>query len=429
MPGASTLSRPEPRATYATVLRARGVLPFTLAGFVGRMPISMFGLGTLLLVRDERHSYALAGALSAVAAIGLAVGGPFSSRLIDRYGQRPVLLISVALHLVGVVVTLLLAPAGVPAVVLAVPVALAGLTFPQIGSSVRARWAAHLTARGRPAELQVALAWESLVDEVVFVLGPLVVVAVATTADPRWGLVAALALCVVGTLALVAQTGTEPAVVASADRQRGSALRSPGLRVVAVVALALGTVFGGLDVATVAVTQAAGHPGAAGPLLALVALGSGVAALAIGGRGGSPARRLAWALVLLAVVSAVLPVLPSITALAIAAPVLGLAVSPSIISSYALAEAHVPATQRTEGFSWLVSGLDLGVAAGSWTAGLAVAALGPHAGYLACVGGVVLALAARGAGRRALRLPGPSAEGCTQHPGTGGGPPDTARSG
>ena len=83
MPGDTTTSR-----SYGALLRTPGALAFSLAALVGRMPIAMLGIGTVLLVEDRRDSYALAGLVSAAYAVGVALLGPGLSRLVDRRGQR-----------------------------------------------------------------------------------------------------------------------------------------------------------------------------------------------------------------------------------------------------------------------------------------------------------------------------------------------------
>ena len=88
--GTVTAAPETPTRGYGPLLRTPGALRFTVAGLVGRMPISMLGIGTFLLVQDRRDSYALAGLVSAAYALGLAGLGPLVSRLVDRRGQRRV---------------------------------------------------------------------------------------------------------------------------------------------------------------------------------------------------------------------------------------------------------------------------------------------------------------------------------------------------
>src|SRR4051812_49652896 len=53
---------------YLQVLRTPHALPMVLAAFIGRLPLSMVGLGCVLLVASETGSYGLGGAIAAVGA-------------------------------------------------------------------------------------------------------------------------------------------------------------------------------------------------------------------------------------------------------------------------------------------------------------------------------------------------------------------------
>src|SRR4051794_41787139 len=59
-----------------------------LAAFIGRLPLSMVGLGSVLLIASETHSYGLGGAVAAVGAVTTALAGPVIGRLADTLGQR-----------------------------------------------------------------------------------------------------------------------------------------------------------------------------------------------------------------------------------------------------------------------------------------------------------------------------------------------------
>ena len=88
---------------YRELLATPGGLRFSSAAFVARMPIAMIGLGVVLLVVAETGRYGRAGALSATFALVNAGAAPAIARLVDRLGQRRVLLRAVPLHLVALV--------------------------------------------------------------------------------------------------------------------------------------------------------------------------------------------------------------------------------------------------------------------------------------------------------------------------------------
>ena len=375
---------------YGSLLRTPGALAFTLAALVGRMPIAMLGLGTVLLVEDRRDSYALAGLVSAAYAVGAAGLGPGLSRLVDRHGQRRVLPWALLLTSVGVVGLVLLAGADAPVAVLLPFAAVMSAASSQLGSCARARWSALLS--GRPTEVPRAYAWEGVIDELVFVLGPLLVVLCAAV-DPSVALLAALGLGTAGTLSLISQTGTEPAVVPHGDGPRASALASAGLRTLTAVLLFVGVLFGTLEVSMVAFAEERGSTIGGGLLLALVAAGSAAAGLLYGVvRWKAPQhRRLLLGVAFLAAGMVPLLLAPTVPLMAPAALLAGFSISPSLIVAFGLLEELVPVAARTEGFSWLNSGLGVGMAFGFAVAGAAADGAGARTGFLLALGGALAA--------------------------------------
>src|SRR5262252_4412873 len=196
-----------PASPYLEILRLPGALAFSAAGFLARMPMSMFSLGTVLLVAATTGRYGLAGLVAAAGAVGYALGAPQLARLVDRFGQRRVLRPQVAAFGVATVAFMTLAEIHAPLAAVIVLGALAGATMPSVGSMVRARWSVLLAGTGR---LHTAFSLESVADEIIFVVGPALVTLLATAVYPAAGVGAATVLCVTGTLLFAAQRRTEP---------------------------------------------------------------------------------------------------------------------------------------------------------------------------------------------------------------------------
>ena len=387
---------------YGPLLRTPGALAFSLAALVGRLPIAMLGIGTVLLVEDRRSSYALAGLVSAAYAAGVALLGPALSRLVDRLGQRRVLPWTLLLSAVGVVGLVALAGTSAPVAVLLACAAVMSASSSQLGSCARARWSAVLA--DRPAEIPRAYAWEAVVDEVVFVLGPLVVVLCALV-DPAVGLLVALGLGAAGTLSFVSLRGTEPVVQPVRDGRGRSALASAGLRTLTVSMLCVGVLFGTVEVSMVAFAEERGSAVGGGLLLALVAVGSAAAGLLYGTLHWRASARRRYLLGTAFLAAGLVPLLlaPSVGAMAPAALLAGFAISPVLIVAFGLVEELVPAAARTEGFSWLNSGLGVGVAAGFAVSGAVADASGARTALLVALGGALAAGAVALAARDTLR--------------------------
>jgi MFS family permease len=397
---------------YRRVLAVPGGAALSLAGFVARLPIAMQTLGIVLLVAAARGSYGLAGAVSATFLITGAAAAPVLGRLVDRLGQTRVLLVTVAVHTVGLFSLVVLVLAGAPAWTLFPAAATAGGSYAQPGSLVRARWSYVL--RGTPL-LPTALSWESVVDEVIFVVGPVLVTALATGLSPAAGLLTAYGFTLAGCLALAVQRRTQPPAHPVGDGGgAGSAMRVvPGLRVVVVAAVALGSIFGSVEVATVAFTAERGQPAAAGVVLALFATGSLVAGLWYGTvRWRVPVhRRFVAGVVLLAAATLPLPLASGVAVLAALVFAGGFAISPALIAGFGLLDRLVPERVRTEGLAWFSTGIGVGLAVSSSITGQVVDAAGGRTALGVTVASGLFAVSVVLAGARWLR-PAPD-------PGTG----------
>ncbi|MGE5762836.1 MAG: MFS transporter [Mycobacterium leprae] len=390
---------------YREVLGVPGALPFAIAGLVGRLPMSMLPLGTVFLVQGQTGSYGVAGSVSAAGALAGAACAPAVGRLMDRHGQSPVLPAVLVVHLVGLGALVAAVETDRPRITWFAASAVVGGAFPQLGSYVRARWAALLA--GPHPGLTTAFAVESVLDEVVFVVGPVLVTVVAVTAGPALGLALAGVFALAGGLALAAQRGTDPGP-RRVTRGHVPLLGLPVLRVLAATFLAAGAVFSALDVVMVAFARERGVPAAAGPLLALVALGSLVGGLVVGGRPSATAvdRRFRRAVVGFALGMATTVFAPTTPLMAVAAVVAGVSIAPMLIAGFALAERAVPADTLTEGFSWLMTALALGLAVGAPVAGRVVDVADARAGFVVMTGCAALAAASAWAGHRTLRCAG-----------------------
>ena len=375
---------------YGPLLRTPGALAFTVSALVGRLPIAMLGIGTVLLVEDRRDSYALAGLVSAAYAVGTALLGPALSRLVDGLGQRRVLPGALVVSAAGIVGLVALVGTSAPVWALLACALVMSACPSQLGSCVRARWSWAL--RDRPDEVPRAYAWEAVVDEVVFVLGPLVVVLCAAV-DPAVGLLAALALGAAGTAAFLALRATEPPVVQVVEGAGRNALASAGLRTLTVSMLCVGVLFGTVEVSMVAFAEQRGSASGGGVLLALLAGGSAAAGLLYGTLHwrASQRRRLLLGTLFLALGMVPLLLAPSVAWMAPAALLAGFAISPVLIVAFGLVEDLVPPAARTEGFSWLNSGLGVGVATGFAVSGAVADSAGARTAFLVALGGALAA--------------------------------------
>jgi MFS family permease len=394
--------------SYRAVLGRPGALRFCVAGAVGRMPMAMFSLGSLLLVAGLTGRYGLAGLVSAAGSVSYAACTPQLGRLADRYGQRRVLRPAAVVFSAATVLFVTTAELRAPAWAVLATGALAGAAMPSLGSMVRARWSALL---GSSPGLDTAYALESVVDELIFVVGPVVVTLLATEVQPAAGVIAATAACVIGTLILASQVGTEPAPhpvpAAAAGARRAARLPSPALATLAPTGVFLGAMFATIDLSTVAFAQQHGHKPLAGLILGTYALGSAIGGIWYGGRAWRAPlpRRLAITLGLTVAGVATFWLMPGLAALDVVVFAAGLTISPTLIAAFSLVERQARPGRRTEGMAWLLSSFSVGLAFGSAAAGQVVDAGGGRWGYgLAAAWGAAAAACCL-AGLSRLRAP------------------------
>jgi MFS family permease len=375
-----------------------------LAAFIGRLPLSMVGLGCVLLVASETGSYGLGGAVAAVGAVTTALAGPVLGRLADTHGQRRVLLPVLAVFVPSGVTFLFAVREDWPLLIVFASAGLAGACIPPVSSMIRVRWTHLLRGSHR---LPTALAMESVVDEFVFIVGPVLVTFLSTTGHATSGVVTAFALAAVGSLLFAAQSKTEPPPAPYEHRNGPSAMRVPGLRVLFVVGAAVGTILGALEIGLVAYADEMGAKPMAGVLIAGLAVGSMASGIGWGTvHWRLPLRsRLAAVLVLMTLLSIPLLLVRDVWLMVPFVILAGVAVSPSLISSFTLAELLVPRAAVTEAFTWIGTALGLGVAIGASVAGKIVDIAGANMSFLVATVAAAIAAVVVGLFQGLLHVP------------------------
>jgi MFS family permease len=366
----------------------------------------MLPLGIVLIISARNGHYGFAGILSATYIFGAAPGNPLLARLVDRYGQRRVLLPATAVTIAALVLLAVLLKTGAPDPVLVLPTFLTGFSYVSVGSLVRARWS--LALAGRP-DLSTAYSVESVLDEIIFVVGPLAATVIATHADPVDVLYISAALIGLGALWLGAQRHTEPPRHPPDAPRHRSALREPGMALLMITTAAMGALFASAELSTVAFCGQHGQRALSGVVLALIAGGSASAGVLYGSRRwrSDVLTRYRLQSVVFAFVPALFLLASNIPVLAVCAFVVGLAISPTLITAFGLVERLVPSGALTEGLAWLLTGLNVGYGAGSAVVGGIADAHGARTAFAVAVvagltmGGLALVLHRRLTQRRA----------------------------
>jgi MFS family permease len=364
------------------------------------------GALSLLLVlhtKDLTGSYGRGGLAAGIYALSLGLSGPGLARIVDRRGQAAVLRFGAVVTATAITMIAILENGAPFGAILALS-AVAGIAQPPIGACMRALWPVLV----KDAEQRhAAYALESVVLEIVYMFGPVVIVAGIAS----WSIEGALFVCagceIAGNFAFSFQRASRswrPAGDRAPDVL--GALRGSGVRVLVAVFLLSGLAIGAIEVAVPALLDEVGKRDLTGLLFGFWGLGSMAAGIVIGraGPGKDPPRRLALLLVVWGATHAAVGLGSSPLGIGLLLLAAGLAIAPAFVSANGMLDHLVPRGTLTEAFTWTSTGLTAGIAAGSALGGAITEAASPGTAMLVLGSGGVLA-----AGLVALSASGPLA--------------------
>jgi MFS family permease len=396
---------------YKEIFKAPGAMGFSAAGFVARLPIAMAPIGIVAMLSQTHGEYWLAGAVSATFALTNALVSPQISRWVDRLGQSAVIVPTTIVSVLAFFILIAAANQDWPAWTLFASAFLAA-SMPSMPAMIRARWTEMF--RNRP-ELNTAFAFESSADELVYIAGASLSVGLAVALFPEAGMLAGTIFLALGTAAFVLQRATEPRVRGSeSDVAPGSAIRQRPVQIITLALIFVGSIFATAEVSAVAITKELGQPNAASLVIGVYAVGSFAVGLLLGALNPRMAlhRQLLIAVIVLAVTSLPLLAAGTVPTLALAVFLSGIAISPTFITAFGLIERRVPESMLTEGVTWVMTGIGIGMALGAFVSGWVVDTYGAHNGFWVSVAAgaatvVTIALGQRSlAGESAISAPG-----------------------
>ena len=361
---------------YAAVLRAPHVAALIAATLVARFPIGINALAIVLYLRAERGSFAVAGVVAGALAAGSGVGAPVQGRMVDALGQRRVLVPLGIVHAAALGGLVASTEAGAPVPLLVACGLVAGFAIPPTSSVLRSMWPDLL--RDRPQLIQAAYALDSVLIELIFILGPLVTALVATLLAPPAALVLSAVSVVAGTIAFTALPPSR-AMRPQPDRPRAGllgALGSPGVRTLVLTSLPAGIGIGICEVTLPAFSHASGAAATAGILLAVWSLGSAAGGLVYGAIPNRPPLDRVHLAVATLLPLSLLPMAAasSVAVMALLVIPAGMFIAPLLATRNELVGWVAPEGARTEAYTWPVTAFVGGIAVGSALAGAIVEA-------------------------------------------------------
>ncbi len=354
----------------------------------------MYSLAFLLLVRGTGHSYAVAGFAVGAYAFANAASAPLQGRLVDRFGRARVLAPFAFLQ-AGVLIAFVLASnAHASSAVLVVLAGLSGALMPPVSPTARALMREVFPD---PIVRDTAYALDSVVQEVVWITGPLLVALVVQATSAEVAVLMLAVVCVTGTLVFVRSPLARGSGTRAAHEPRQRVLANAELRVLMGPVALMGVGLGAIEVGLPSLALHAGSRPASGLLLAMWSLGSMTGGLWYGARAwrSSITSRYRVLFAFAVVFSAPLIIARTIPEGVVGALLAGLTVAPVFSCQYSLVGRTVTPGGETEAFTWVSAALVGGLAVGSAIAGALIASAGVSAPFVfSCCATAVAALLA-----------------------------------
>lgn len=359
---------------YSSLLRPVGAQRLLFTALLGRLPVGIFSLAIVLVVRRQTGSFAQAGAATAAFAIGAGLVAPLQGRLVDRLSQPRVLVPSALINAAALGGLVAAAESGSPTWVLAVLAAVGGAAVPPLSACMRSQWATLFA--DDPNTRETAYSLETIITELVFIMGPALTTMLVALTSSTGALLTAVALSLIGTIGFATAGLSRSWRGEIAPRTAAGALGAPGMRTLVLAIVPTGIAFGALEVAMPAFAASQGQrPALAGLLLSAMALGSVAGGLWYGGRNWKRPVVTRFLTLEATFTLGLVPLLlmpDSMLAMGLLMGVAGLALAPSAAAGFLLIDQIAPAGTATEAYTWVVTANVSGSAIGAGLSGLIV---------------------------------------------------------
>jgi MFS family permease len=378
--------------TYTELFKTPGAKRIASAGFIARLPIAMDTLAIILFVQSTDGRYAIAGSLTAVAALVTVISSPLWSKAADHYGQRIVLSIAVPIRIIAIIIFIALVKSEAPIWSWFLAIFVAESASVSIGSMTRRRWA-HMIENHKKDVLSTSYTFESLLDEFIYILGPVITTAVVAAISPSAGLLLGIIFLIIGAPLLISHRKSDPGVE---HRQVGeklkSVFRNRKLQAVGIPLTIAGGAFSAVNICVVAFSEERGAKSVSGVLLGIWAVGGAVSALingSISWKISHGARYLGY-LIGMTLVSSSFPFIENFYLLGIALFLQGLCIAPLLPNGLSLVTDSVSPSQMTQAITLATAGIPLTGSLSSFLSGVMIDNYGANTalwlpfGFLAC---------------------------------------------
>ena len=355
-------------APYRAFLRLPDIPSMIATAWLSRLPIGMNALAILLFARETLGNFKVAGSIVGAFFVAMAIAAPIFGRLVDRIGPRAPLIVTGILHPLLMIALYVATVQGASVANLLAIAAACGFLAPPVTILTRTTWRHRF-----PDEHHRKMAYsiDSIMIELNFTVGPLLVAAIIAAGNARVALAVVIALSAAAVLIFFASPYLKYwQREAPSERHLMGPLTD--LKLVALFGLTFGLTFcfGLMEVGYPAYATSLGWVALGGILLALYALGSAVGGFFYGALhlSSSLERQFTVSLALMAIPPFLHVAIDQSVLFALIAFLAGVFIAPALTAQTLLVTRIVPAKYATEAFTWsstfIITGLGIGMATG-----------------------------------------------------------------
>ncbi|MDO4240924.1 MAG: MFS transporter [Microbacteriaceae bacterium] len=367
---------------YRDLCKSPGVVRLLTSQLIARLPFGMFTIAIILHIEHRFHNYSSAGAVLAAISIGQAVSGPVTSRLMGRFGIRPVILVTSTVCALSFA-AIALAPLELPPIIAIA--AVAGLSMPPITSAVRTIYPKIV-----PGNLLSGLySMDATAQEIIWVCGPVLSVFISVQIAPDIGVLVSSAIIFGGGVLFTITPEIGKVRIPRSRRSFGAVLSRPTVWLATVLGFLYIAYFAALETGVVAIF---GHESFDGGIaLACNAVGSFIGGFLIGHRPLTPfAIPLRFAACGFGTAMCLFS--GETWWLCLSLLLSGLGSAPAFAALSALISSTVKFSDTSEAFGWSMTGQLVGAALGATLAGVAVDHFGQNGAFVVALCGLGLAI-------------------------------------
>lgn len=366
--------------------------PAMLIAALARAPYAMMPLGIMTAFTAATGDIAVGGLATGIFSVATAICSPLVGRASDIWGQRKILLALTPINALGMLSLYWAAVNVIDGPLLWLLCLITGATVVPVGSFTRARW---VSVTSNQRIISAAFSYESMADELLFVLGPALVGIAASAAVPSAPLLLAFMIAIIAGIPFALTAPRQILGVAGTEGEQPKPAISRVIVAVipAIIALiAVGTYFGSVQAGTTARAEDLGLPGSAGLIYAVMGIGSAVAALLVVALPASFRMSQRFIFFSLGMGGAMIAVAlhANLTTTIILLLVGGIFVGPTLVSAFTTAEKLAPPGGISVAMTLMQSAVTIGVSIGAAVGGGLAQNQGATSAYL-------LAVAASGA--------------------------------